>query len=147
MSFIYDTIRIENRLDPIIGGKIITTNKGDLIIDNGITTTNLAIGTDNQILKANSLTDEGMEWINITTNLITDFDSEVNNNSDVSSNTSHRNNTSNPHSVTKTQIGLSNVVNTKVNLIATLNPNNTNDSSENYSIGSRWINTSTDLCV
>ena len=42
---------------------------------------------------------------------VTDFDTEVSNNTDVSANTIHRGLTDNPHSVTKAQIGLSNVTN------------------------------------
>jgi hypothetical protein len=55
----------------------------------------------------------------------------------------HISNTSNPHSVTKTQVGLSNVVNLKVNLIATTVPTVTDDSSGGFSVGSRWIDTVT----
>jgi hypothetical protein len=54
--------------------------------------------------------------------------------------TSHMANTSNPHSVTKTQVGLSEVENLKVNLTATTNPGATNDSSQGYAVGSRWTN-------
>jgi hypothetical protein len=52
--------------------------------------------------------------------------------------------TANPHSVTKMQVGLGNVENTKVNLTATTNPSVTDDSSQGYSVGSLWINTTTD---
>ena len=47
-----------------------------------------------------------------TASTISDFDIEVSNNADVAANTSHRTNTTNPHSVTKTQVGLWNVDNT-----------------------------------
>lgn len=47
-----------------------------------------------------------------TASEITDFDTEVSNNDDVSSNTSHRGTTSgNPHSVTKSDVSLGNVLN------------------------------------
>lgn len=49
----------------------------------------------------------------------------------------------NPHSVTKAQIGLSNVENLKINLNALVPPASTNDITESYSIGSRWIDTNT----
>jgi hypothetical protein len=60
--------------------------------------------------------------ISIPASQISDFDTEVSNNTDVTANTlkisysdaglnSHTGNTSNPHAVTQTQIGLSNVVN------------------------------------
>lgn len=42
---------------------------------------------------------------NHTASDVTDFDTEVSNNSSVSSNTSHRSDTSNPHSVTYSQVG------------------------------------------
>lgn len=47
-----------------------------------------------------------------TSSTISDFDTSVSNNSDVSANTTHRSQTNNPHSVTKSQVGLSNVDNT-----------------------------------
>ena len=47
-----------------------------------------------------------------TASTISDFDTEVSNNTDVTANTSHRSNTSNPHSVTKSQVGLGSVDNT-----------------------------------
>lgn len=47
-----------------------------------------------------------------TASTISDFDTEVENNTEVAANTSHRSNTSNPHGVTKTQVGLGNVDNT-----------------------------------
>jgi hypothetical protein len=55
----------------------------------------------------------------------------------------HITNTNNPHSVTKTQIGLGNVENIKNNLSAIINPTASDDSSLGYSIGSVWINTAT----
>ena len=63
---------------------------------------------------------------------------------------SHINSTSNPHSVTKSQIGLGNVENLKVNLSATSAPTSSNDSSTGYSIGSKWVDVSNDkeyVCV
>lgn len=56
----------------------------------------------------------------------------------------HTGNTSNPHSVTKSQVGLSNVENTKVNLNSTSNPSTTDDTNSGYSVGSVWANVSTD---
>jgi len=47
-----------------------------------------------------------------TASSISDFDTEVGNNSIVTANTTHRGQTDNPHTVTKTQVGLSNVDNT-----------------------------------
>ena len=52
----------------------------------------------------------------------------------------HIENTNNPHHVTKSQIGLGNVENIKNNLNATVSPSSSNDSSEGYSVGSRWVN-------
>ncbi|MCK5481663.1 MAG: hypothetical protein KAJ06_10970, partial [Gammaproteobacteria bacterium] len=47
-------------------------------------------------------------------------------------------------SVTKTQVGLSNVVNTKVKLDATIAPTVNDDSNAGYSIQSRWSNITAD---
>jgi hypothetical protein len=55
----------------------------------------------------------------------------------------HANRTDNPHAVTKAQVGLGNVQNILSNLSATTDPTITNDSSQGYSVGSIWINTST----
>ena len=57
---------------------------------------------------------------------------------------SHISNNANPHSVTKTQIGLENVENTKVNLTATIAPTVNNDDTEGYSILSRWADITAD---
>lgn len=55
--------------------------------------------------------------------------------------TTHTANVSNPHSVTKAQVGLGNVLNTKVNSTTT-DPTVSSDGTQGYSIGSTWINTS-----
>ncbi|SNR34187.1 DUF1566 domain-containing protein [Lutibacter flavus] len=60
-------------------------------------------------------------------------------NTAVVANTSHSTLTNNPHAVTKAQVGLENVENTKVNLSATAAPIATDDSTLGYSVGSRWI--------
>ena len=81
---------------------------------------------------------------------ISDFDTEVGNHVDVSANSAHRVNTSNPHSVTKTQVGLGNVANTKVNLNASVAPVAADDNGSGYTVGSVWVNTSADrayVCV
>jgi hypothetical protein len=57
----------------------------------------------------------------------------------------HIANLSNPHVVNKTQVGLSNVENLKVNLTATVAPTVGNDDTEGYAIGSRWIDTVADV--
>lgn len=62
----------------------------------------------------------------------------------------HTSNTSNPHSVTKTQVGLSNVENLKMNLTATGAPSATDDTNSGYSVGSMWIDINNDrgyLCL
>ena len=68
---------------------------------------------------------------------------------DVGSNThaqidTHLASTSNPHSVTKSQVGLGEVANLKVNLVATAAPTVNNDTSEGYSVGSRWVDVTGD---
>ncbi|MGC9100891.1 MAG: hypothetical protein ACP5HC_06505, partial [Caldisericum sp.] len=56
----------------------------------------------------------------------------------------HERRTDNPHQVTKAQVGLSEVANIKCNYNATSAPTANNDSSQGYSIGSRWIDTTND---
>lgn len=75
---------------------------------------------------------------------ITDFDMSVANNSNVSNNTTHRTNTNNPHNVTKSQIGLSNVLNHKNKWDGTTAPTPNDDTNEGYQIGSLWVNTTDD---
>ncbi len=50
----------------------------------------------------------------------------------------------NPHSVSKAQVGLGNVENTKVNLVATTPPTVNDDNTAGYSIASAWVDTVTD---
>jgi hypothetical protein len=57
---------------------------------------------------------------------------------------SHVGSSANPHAVTKAQVGLANVPNLKVNLAATTDPGSTDDSSQGYGVGSRWINVGAD---
>jgi hypothetical protein len=49
----------------------------------------------------------------------------------------------NPHNVTKAQLNLGFVQNIKVNYTATTDPGPSNDSTQSYSVGSTWINTTT----
>lgn len=51
---------------------------------------------------------------------------------------------SNPHGVTKIQVGLGNVEDLKVNLTAVVAPIVTNDNTEGYAVGSRWIDVTGD---
>lgn len=63
---------------------------------------------------------------------------------------SHIASTTNPHAVTKAQVGLSEVENLKINLNATVAPTAGDDSTAGYSVGSRWIDTTNDkeyVCV
>lgn len=64
--------------------------------------------------------------------------------SDVVLNTTHRGRTDNPHSVDKSQVGLGNVENVKVNLSAGVDPTENDDTGAGYSVGSVWINTTSD---
>ena len=52
--------------------------------------------------------------------------------------------TTNPHLVTKAQVGLSNVENILNNYSATAAPTANDDSGSGYSVGSRWIDTTND---
>jgi len=56
---------------------------------------------------------------------------------------SHHNNTSNPHTVTKAQVGLTDVQDILSNFAAILAPTATDDSAAGYSVGSKWIDTVT----
>jgi hypothetical protein len=84
--------------------------------------------------------------ISEVTNLQTTLDGKADD-ADV---TTHTSNTANPHSVTKTQVGLGNVQDLKMNLAATGAPAAANDSGAGYAVGSRWIDTTNDkeyVCV
>lgn len=78
-----------------------------------------------------------------TASNVTDFDDAVTNNAQVLAATSHISNTSNPHSVTKAQVGLSNVLNIKSNFASSVPPTVTDDSASGYSAGSFWIDITT----
>lgn len=52
--------------------------------------------------------------------------------------------TDDPHNVTKTQVGLGNVENLKVNLTATVAPTATDDSGLGYAVGGRWADITAD---
>jgi len=71
-------------------------------------------------------------------------DGRVTAHSDVSASTAHRANTSNPHGVTKTQLGLENVTNTLHKLDAVAAPTINDDSNSGYTVGSVWINITSD---
>lgn len=75
---------------------------------------------------------------------ITDFQAAVSSNVDVSANSAHRVDLNNPHQVSKAQVGLGNVENIKNNYSATVAPTAVDDSSAGYSIGSVWVDTSSD---
>lgn len=55
----------------------------------------------------------------------------------------HVTDTGNPHAVTAAQVGLANVPDLKHNLVATTDPDVTDDSGDGYSIYSAWVNTTT----
>ena len=84
-----------------------------------------------------------------TTRVLTvqDKDITIADNADL---TAHTGDTSNPHSVTKAQVGLGNVPNLLDNLAATAAPTATDDNSAGYSVGSLWCDTSNDnvyVCI
>lgn len=63
---------------------------------------------------------------------------------------SHIINLSNPHSVSKAQIGLPNIIDIKSNYSASLPPTVFDDISNNYATGSRWIDTTNNneyICI
>ncbi len=84
---------------------------------------------------ANSKKVDHTNLLNIGTRTHAQIDTAIDN---------HLADTSNPHSVTKTQVGLGNVENLKVNLTATTAPTATDDSTAGYSVGSIWIDVTND---
>jgi hypothetical protein len=56
----------------------------------------------------------------------------------------HAGATNNPHTVTKAQVDLGEVPNLKVKLDATVDPTATDDNTQGYAIGSRWVNVTDD---
>lgn len=62
----------------------------------------------------------------------------------VATNTTHSGLTNDPHSVTKAQVGLTNVEDLKVNLVATVAPTANDDSGSGYAVGSRWFDVTAD---
>jgi hypothetical protein len=56
----------------------------------------------------------------------------------------HTGDSTNPHGVTKAQVGLGNVPDLKVNLEAITAPTATDDSGDGYAVGSRWLDTTAD---
>ena len=142
--FTYDGLRVKDRLDTLDAGQVITQSKGDLIYDNGGKSTRLEVGTVGQVLYADPNV-QGVKWSDLDTDMINGFDTSVSNNTSVVDNTQHRTTTiGNPHNVTKTNVGLGNVENIKVNLNADSDPTESNDGSVGYTRGSRWINTTTE---
>jgi len=107
MSFIYDTIRINNRFDVLSTGKICTNSKGDILIDDGTKTDVLSVGTNGQSLIANSGATHGIEWSTLTASNVNDFDTEVGNHTDVAANTTHRTSNSGVHGISGDVVGAS----------------------------------------
>lgn len=56
----------------------------------------------------------------------------------------HIANTSNPHAVTKAQVGLADVQNIKSNFAATVTPTVGDDTGDGYAVGSLWVDLNTD---
>ena len=54
MSFVYDNVRIEERLDVMSSGHVITENKGDIIVENGSKSVALSVGSNGQAIVADS---------------------------------------------------------------------------------------------
>jgi len=71
-------------------------------------------------------------------------EARVSANTDVAANVTHAASSSNPHTVTKAQVGLGNVADLKVKLDATIAPIATDDSAAGYAVGSRWIDVTND---
>ena len=105
--FVYQAIRIEDRLDAMENGHVITTNKGDIIVDNGTKTVALSKGTDNQVLTVNSGTSTGLQYNTLTSSYVSDFTTAVTNHTNVSANTTHRNSSSGVHGISGSVVGTS----------------------------------------
>lgn len=71
-------------------------------------------------------------------------EARVSANSDVVANVEHASSTSNPHSVTKAQVGLTNVLDILHKIDATVAPAATNDTGSGYSAGSTWTDVTSD---
>lgn len=65
MTHVFENIKIETNVDVLNNqtGHIITTNKGDLITDDGTKSTKLGVGANSYILTADSTETTGMKWI------------------------------------------------------------------------------------
>lgn len=59
---IQKNMRIENRLDVLSSGHIVTSSKGDILIDNGTKSIAFAVGNNGQILTASSDSQTGLVW-------------------------------------------------------------------------------------
>jgi len=81
------------------------STKGDLFTFSTVDT-RLPVGTNGQALMVNSGEATGLKWNTLTASHISDFDTEVSNNTSVTDNTTHRGLTDNPHSVTATQVSV-----------------------------------------
>ncbi len=135
------------------------------VIDTGETNNASNVGTGGvSIYKQKTGTDFEFKTVNAGSNKISITDDTGNNEVDIDINESniiHQNlsgagtnthaqidshiaSTSNPHSVTKAQLGLTNVQDTKVNLSATQAPTGTDDTNSGYSPGSLWVDTTND---
>lgn len=80
------------------------------------------------------------------TDQIPDFDTAVTNQSNVALSTAHRLDiNANPHDVTTLDVNLNNVPNVKQNLTAVVAPLPGDDNLDGYAVGSRWINTATNI--
>lgn len=63
MPFRYENINIVQRLDPLVGGKVVTTGKAQLVTDDGTTTVPQAAPlSDGQILISDAGETTGMAW-------------------------------------------------------------------------------------
>jgi len=129
-------------------------NKGVLFIHTGSGWLQLVI-SDDFLTDVNSVNGK-TGYVQLTTSDIPEStnlyftDYRVATHTDVYSSTQHRQDTNNPHNVTKTQLGLSNVENIKNNFVANNDPVNISDIIAGYNIGSHWINNVTNkefVCV
>jgi hypothetical protein len=75
MSFVQDNLRIRYRLDAVTdSGHIVTTNKGDMIVDSGSSTAALPVGANNEILVADSTENLGVKYAKIGSDMVDTID-------------------------------------------------------------------------
>jgi hypothetical protein len=148
------TKRIQFNVGDVSGDRIISFRDIDITVvgeSNTVTLTNKTIDANNNTLlnitNTNIISNAAIDATKIADGSVNNTEFQYLNGATSNIQTqinTHVDDFNNPHQVTKAQVGLGNVENTKVNLTATTDPTSSDDNTEGYSIGSTWINTTTD---